>query len=315
MSNHLRSLIVNIHDESREILNVAREFSDNSQRTAESSEQISTTVGELAVGAEQQATHSSELLERVKLFSHAADEASSNSGTLRHEASDMGEMAEKGYLQMQGTEAQMQEIYQMVHESVQKMAELDRNYQEVAKLVSTIQSISEQTNLLALNAAIEAARAGEHGKGFAVVADEVRKLSEQVAESVVEINQITNLVQEESKGVSDSLENSYKKVEEGSTQIKDTSNTFKQISGVIEDVQVKILQLSNEIGAISEGAGEVQQSIEHIAAISEQSSAGIEETAAVTEESAQSMKQVIKRSNDLVELSERLQDASTQFKV
>jgi len=315
MSNQLRSLILNINAEAAEILTFAREFTDTSKKSADSSTQISTTIGELAVGAEQQASHANSLSENIKQFSASAEQASTNSNDLRTEALDIASVTEKGYLQMQGTEEQMLDIFNIVQESVGKMTELDRNYKEVSKLVLTIQTISEQTNLLALNAAIEAARAGEHGKGFAVVADEVRKLSEQVADSVVEINQITNLVQQESKEVTSSLEDSYKKVELGSTKIKETSGTFSEISHTIDDFQKKITQMSNEISNISTGASEVQKSIEDIAAISEQSSAGIEETAAITEEAAEAMNHTAHRANDLVELSERLQQSSAKFNV
>src|SRR5699024_11491137 len=111
---------------------------------------------------------------------------------------------------------------QIVHEAVDKVEGLDHDTQEISQLVSVIQNVAEQTNLLALNAAIEAARAGEHGKGFAVVADEVRKLAEQSSNSVKNITDIVETIQNESFNVMDSLSNGYREVTEGTAQIQQT---------------------------------------------------------------------------------------------
>ena len=114
---------------------------------------------------------------------------------------------------------QMTSIHFIVKDAVQKVDGLSKQTQNISKIVAVIQEIAAQTNLLALNAAIEAARAGEHGKGFAVVADEVRKLAEQVAVSVDDITEIVQKVQLDAKTVTASLENGYGEVEKGTTQI------------------------------------------------------------------------------------------------
>jgi len=248
-------------------------------------------------------------------FSTSIARSEENGLSLNGEAQEVAELTNNGFLQMQTTEQQMNEIHHMVNESVAKMAELDRNYQEVSKLVLTIQGISEQTNLLALNAAIEAARAGEHGKGFAVVASEVRKLSEQVAQSVVEINQITALVQKDSKEVTLSLEQSYERVKQGNGQIQETRETFQLIQHSIGHMQESITEVSEEMKSISQQAHRLQQSIENIAAIAEESSAGIEQTAAITEETADVMQNVTERANALVDLAGRLETSVMKFTV
>ena len=313
MSANLRKLIGSISEESTGITTFARDFTESAARSAEGSEQISTTMSELAKGSEEQAYSTTQLSEVMRDFSASLSKSGENGQALNEEAMSVTSLTNSGFEQMRETETQMLEINTVVNDAVQKMAELDRNYQKVSNLVLTIQTISEQTNLLALNAAIEAARAGEHGKGFAVVADEVRKLSEQVAKAVVEINQITDLVQSESGSVTQTLEESHQKVEQGSGKIKETSGTFRQIQDSINQMQLNITGMTDQLLAISGQAGDLQSSIESIAAISQESSAGIEETAAVTDESAQSMKQVAQHADGLVELADRLQTSVSRF--
>src|SRR5690606_31985558 len=139
------------------------------------------------------------------------------------------EMTERGSELMVSSLKQMQTIDQTMTEAVKMVEGLDEHTSRISELVAIIQDIAEQTNLLALNAAIEAARAGEHGQGFAVVAEEVRKLAEQSAESVTNITKIVEDVQKESNRVVDSLKEGYKEVERGSAQINETEKTFHEI--------------------------------------------------------------------------------------
>lgn len=121
-------------------------------------------------------------------------------------------MTDKGSQLMDSSTSQMGKIDQIVQDSVYKVQNLNVQSQEISKLIVVVIEIGDQTNLLALNAAIEAARAGEHGKGFAVVADEVRKLAEQTATSVTEITGIVNNMQKEVQLFTGSLQGGYKEV-------------------------------------------------------------------------------------------------------
>ncbi|MFO1443144.1 methyl-accepting chemotaxis protein [Bacillus sp. Bva_UNVM-123] len=315
MCNNLRSLITNINKESEEIVSFANHFTITAEESSDGQKQVAITMNELAKGAEEQAHSTTSLSEMIRDFTHAITISNKNGEVLSDEAKGIRKLTESGFNQMMETTVQMDTIYSVVQKSVERVESLNESYQEVSKLVLSIQSISEQTNLLALNAAIEAARAGEHGKGFSVVASEVRKLSEQVAQSVLEINEITQEIQSSSLEVTKLLENSYNKVENGNEKIKETSNTFQHINQSIANIQEKINESAGELSLISQSAAQINTSIESIAAISEESSAGIEETAAITEQSSTAMGRINNDSRNLVALAERLMTTISKFRL
>src|SRR5690606_22934243 len=146
---------------------------------------------------------------------------------------DVLEMTHEGHELMEGSKSQMENIDKIVRDVVEKVQGLEHSAKKISNLVVVIRDISEQTNLLALNAAIEAARAGEHGKGFAVVAEEVRKLAEGVGSSVTDIQEIVKDIQNETNIVTNSLENGYMEVQQGTKQIQKTGETFETIKNAV----------------------------------------------------------------------------------
>src|SRR5699024_9619739 len=218
MNYNIRELLYDVSTVSTSVTTQSEELTQSSNEVTAASEQVAFTMQELATGSETQANNATDLSSRMVSFMTKVQAANEDGGSIQKSSNDVLDMTNKGTTLMKTSTTQMEKIDEIVHEAVEKVEEVDKHSQEISHLVSVIQGIADQTNLLALNAAIEAARAGEHGKGFAVVADEVRKLSEESSESVTSITDIVNRIQHEPSTVSTSLRNSYQEVEQGTEQ-------------------------------------------------------------------------------------------------
>jgi len=315
MQSRLKELITNVSKASEKMTNQSKELTHSSYEIKEGSDQIATTMQELASGSETQANRTSDLSSTMQYFQGKMEKANEGGKHIYESSSDVLEMTNEGSQLMSASMGQMTKIDRIVHEAVQKVQGLDVHSQQISKLVSVIKDIAEQTNLLALNAAIEAARAGEHGKGFAVVADEVRKLSEQVSDSVTDITNIVTRIQSESGKVAESLQDGYKEVEQGTSQIEATGDEFSKINDSVNNMVNNIRMVTENLASITEDSQQMNRSIEDIAAISEESAAGVEQTSASSQQMNASMEGISEHSNDLLELSEELNVLVQQFKL
>ncbi|KAB2329413.1 methyl-accepting chemotaxis protein [Cytobacillus depressus] len=315
MSENVRQLLNEINFVSGSITSQSEELTQSANEVNAGSQQIATTMQELATGTESQASSASELASVMGTFASIVQEANENGSLIAKASNEVLDMTSEGSQLMDASTRQMAKIDQIVQDAVEKVQGLDSKSQEISKLVSVIQDIAAQTNLLALNAAIEAARAGEHGRGFAVVADEVRKLAEQVSGSVSDITNIVAGIQDESSIVTESLKDGYKEVTEGTSQIKTTRETFAGISTAVTEMAQSIQTVSENMASIVSNSDSMNRSISEIAVISEESAAGVEQTSASSQQISSSMDEVANNSDDLAKLAEKLNGLVQQFKL
>ncbi|QMV41968.1 methyl-accepting chemotaxis protein [Cohnella cholangitidis] len=262
-------LSVSVNDMSHKLRDLIGGVLSASHNVAAASEQISATTEEIAKGSSVQAQASQYMHEQFSQLSHAINAVAVSAEEASQLAANTTVIARKGG-----------EIVRLSVESMgqvsSRMEQLEKDSVKIGEIIEVIDDISEQTNLLALNAAIEAARAGEQGRGFAVVADEVRKLAERSGEATT---QITSIIKE----MQANTHKSVTAVSNGVSQSRQTGQAFEEIVGMINETEHKV----NEIAAASEQqaaqADEVMQSIESISSASQEAAAASEETAATSQ--------------------------------
>lgn len=243
---------------SSELTATTDNLSEMSHTIAKSAEDITGTM----VGTAQSAQDSSQAMQETAVAVQRIAEATQHLQTSANETFDI---ADNGGVTVLSAEQQMNKIVTTTQLTSQLIERLSKQSQEIETMTQVIASITDQTNLLALNAAIEAARAGEHGKGFAVVADEVRQLAEESNASATQISSLVTEIQQDTNDVEKAIAESLTAVERGVAVIHDVGGSFNQISDAIISMRTQIEDVSAASEQVSAATEEVTASVNEIA--------------------------------------------------
>ncbi|OLN21518.1 methyl-accepting chemotaxis protein [Domibacillus antri] len=315
MAMNIRRLIQQVGLNAEQVAAASEQLSANAEQTSKATEQISSTMQQVAAGTENQARSAEETSRTVNEMSIGIKQISENSQQVSHTAAKALDKAGEGNQSIQTAVDQMNSINNTVHRLGEVISSLGRRSKEIGQIIEVITGISAQTNLLALNAAIEAARAGEHGKGFAVVADEVRKLAEQSSESAQQISQLVAAIQDETEKAVISMENATKEVVEGIGVVETAGASFGQIQHSVSEVAGQIQEISSAVQQMSAGTEQMVRSVTEMAELTELTAAGTQEVSAATEEQLASMEEISLSSSSLANMAEELQLLIGKFKV
>jgi methyl-accepting chemotaxis protein len=274
---------------------------DASSAVASASSQISSSTEQMAAGAQEQTSQAGEVASAVEEMTKTIIENSRNSGDTAETAKFAKESALQGGKVVEETISGMKRIADVVRRSASAVKELGASSDQIGEIIAVIDDIADQTNLLALNAAIEAARAGEQGRGFAVVADEVRKLAERTTKATKEIAGMIKKIQSDTKGAVASMEEGTQQVDEGIRLADKAGASLKEIVGISQKVTDMVMQIA--------AASEQQSSA------SEQISKNVEAISTVTHETAIGTQQIAKAAEDLNRLTDNLQMLVGRFKL
>jgi methyl-accepting chemotaxis protein len=286
-----RRLDTDRRDEFGELSHWFNRFVDNIRaiisQVAGNTGQVSAAANQLHSTAEQIATAAEEVACQSVTVATASEEMSATSNDISRNCSLASEISSRanatatsGSTVVQETLEGMQNIAARVQESARTVESLGARSNQIGAIVGTIEDIADQTNLLALNAAIEAARAGEQGRGFAVVADEVRALADRTTKATREIGEMIKAIQSETAGAVNSMENGVKEVEKGMESSRKSGEALQQIVDAINEVTMQVHQIATAAEEQTAVTNEISSNIHQITDVVHDTARGAHDTAA-----------------------------------
>ncbi|MDZ5783873.1 methyl-accepting chemotaxis protein [Marinococcus luteus] len=315
MRENLNALVKQILETSEQVAASSEQFSASAEETSSAADEVSRAVQEVSSGAENQAQSMGETKSLVAEISGGMDRISGNIHAINETSSINVKTAENGSRVIQHTLGQMSLIQDKTNYTAKFIHQLENKSGQINDIISLITNIANQTNLLALNAAIEAARAGESGQGFAVVAEEVRKLAEQSGSSASQIGSLIKDIQADIQESVTSMEDGKEAVEGGIRQVKEAESAFQSISVSTKDIAVQLEESSAAVEQMTAQTEALMHSVQAVADIADQSMEHTQNVAASSEEQNASMQEISSASSTLAHMAEELGQSVRSFKV
>lgn len=315
MVANLQHIILNIRNTSNHVSSAANQLTVHAGETYNSSTNIALDMNQITQNAEASMTMTEETAAAMEETATGIQQIADSANVAAESSISASQASERGNEVVQQVIAQMELINDSVEQIGTTINGLHINTKKISEIVSLITAIADQTNLLALNAAIEAARAGEHGKGFAVVADEVRRLAEQSSQSATEIYNLISSIQSDSNASITVMEKGKEDVKVGMAFTNEVGEIFKEILTSSEEVASQIREISAASQQISASSEEVAASVNNIKQSAEQSAEFSSNVSKSTQEQLSTMQEVKDASSSLGKTAEELQGLVAKFKL
>lgn len=315
MRDKLRHLLTDVAASSESVTEAAHQLTERANQTTASIQQAAESAVHLAEGTTRQAATISDLQQNTATMRAHMHELHASAKAMDDVAKQSREKASGGKSAVSYAVEQIENITAQVSTSAEVVGTLGRRSSEIGMIVETISGIAEQTNLLALNAAIEAARAGEAGRGFAVVADEVRKLAEQSGLAARNITELVKAIQQDTDRAVQSIEDGNESVREGAASVEATGEAFRSIEEQVEHLIGNVQHSIQYIEALNTASHDIEDSMKLVMEYGQSSNDEAQNVSAATEQQAATMHEMADASEQLVGLARSLQEEVRRFKI
>jgi methyl-accepting chemotaxis protein len=315
MTVSLRELVDKARKTASTVFDSAQSLSAAAEEMSATTEEIAATADTIARGAEEQVT----MIDRAKLLIDEMARATAATADQARRAAEAarqaGDKSRIGGQRAQETMGRMKDVFGRIEKTAGFVRSYGERTKEIGKIIDVIGGIAHQTNLLALNATIEAARAGEYGKGFSVVAEEVRKLADKARQSAEQVAVLVSTIESEGEKVLAFTEEGIREVQAGREALVQTGQVLDEILGSA----LSTVTYLEEVNKVTEGqtgrATEMVRVIDDIARVAHGNASATEESSAATEEMTSSMEDLALSAQELSEASDELRSAISRFKV
>ncbi|ABV63445.1 methyl-accepting chemotaxis protein [Bacillus pumilus] len=315
MSESLRDVIRAVQQSVDNVASASEELTASASQTSQATEHITMSIEQFSNGNDAQNEKVESSTNQLVAMNEGLQGMSQTSSEVASVSLQSTEAAGQGGRIVESTASQMKHIDTSVQEAEQVMKQLEFKSKDITSILNVINGIADQTNLLALNAAIEAARAGESGRGFSVVAEEVRKLAVQSADSAKEIEKLIQEIVLEIAKSQDMFKTVNREVHAGLGMTEEAKESFQNIYEAAEGMSKKLTQLNDTAIDLSSGSKLVSQAMQEMRQVSRESAANIQDIAASAEEQLASMEEISSSSVTLANMAEELKELTSQFKI
>lgn len=311
----LAKMVRKIQQSADESANAAELLRTGSEQSAQAATQIAESITRVAESAAEQNQMAEATKATVGEIRQEINQVNDGTDAVLAHADHAQRKADEGMAAINKAVEQMRHIGVSVNESAQVVASLGERSQQIGQIVETISAIAEQTNLLALNAAIEAARAGEAGRGFSVVAEEVRKLAESSSQAVTEIADLIHGIQADTEEAVASMQNGTQETKSGATIMDQAGKTFGEIVALMKQMDGEIRSMSERIHMVAAGMEGIVATADRLSAASNSVSSETQTVSAATEEQSASVEEIASSAHNLATVSQALQEESKRFRI